>query len=229
MSLVSNTTKQGSLSHELKDSNDERPKLTLGSNGVMEWFSMVVIRCWRAPLQRSTGPKNSACFGRRFRSVAFLLGLLVPTTANAWWNGDWSIRKKITIDTSATGTVINQPIGSAAVLLRLHDGNFQFASAKDDGADIRFVAADDKTLLPYHIEKYDSLLNEAFVWVKIPEVAPGGKTILWLYYGNNGNSVTRVDNSKATYDPETVLVYHFNGEPPVDVTSYENNGKTAAI
>jgi biopolymer transport protein ExbB len=157
------------------------------------------------------------------------IALLLSANANAWWNGDWSIRKKITIDTSATGTVINQPIGPAAVLLRLHDGNFQFASAKDDGTDIRFVAADDKTLLPYHIEKYDSLLNEAFVWVKIPEVAPGGKTILWLYYGNSGNSVSRVDNSKATYDPETVLVYHFNGEPPVDVTSYENNGKTAGI
>ena len=195
----------------------------------MEWFSIAVIQCRRQRFQQSSSPKNGVGFGRRIRLVTLLLGLLIPIAANAWWNGDWSIRKKITIDTSATGAAINQPMGSAAVLLRLHDGNFQFASAKDDGTDIRFVAADDKTLLPYHIEKYDSLLNEAFVWVKIPEVAPGGKTILWLYYGNSGNSVSRVDNSKATYDAETVLVYHFNGEPPVDVTSYENNGKTAAI
>jgi len=161
--------------------------------------------------------------------VISLTFLLIPTVARAWWNGEWSLRKKITIDTSATGTAINQPIGSAAVLLRLHDGNFQFAAAKDDGSDIRFVAADDKTLLPYHVEKYDSLLNEAFIWVKIADLAPGGKTSFWLYYGNTGNTATRVDNSKATYDPETVLVYHFTGEPPVDVTSYENNGKTAAI
>ena len=189
---------------------------------------MVVMQCWRGLAQPATSPKKSVRFGRGFRLVACSLGFLIPTAAHAWWNGDWSIRKKITIDTSATGTAINQPIGSVAVLLRLHDGNFQFASAKDDGSDIRFVAADDKTLLSYHVEKYDSLLNEAFVWVKVPEVAPGGKTIFWLYYGNSGNSVGRVDNSKSTYDPETVLVYHFNGEPPVDVTSYENNGKTAA-
>jgi biopolymer transport protein ExbB len=149
--------------------------------------------------------------------------------AHAWWNSEWPVRKKITIDTSsATGVAITQPIGPAVVLLRLHDGNFQFAAAKDDGSDIRFVAADDKTLLSYHIEKYDSLLNEAFVWVKIPDLAPGGKTTFWLYYGNTTTTASRADNPKATYDPETVLVYHFNAEPPTDVTSYENNGKTAA-
>ena len=157
------------------------------------------------------------------------IALFLSANANAWWNGEWSIRKKITIDTSGTGTAINQQIGPTTILLRLHDGNFQFGSAKDDGSDIRFVAADDKTLLTYHIEKYDSLLNEAFIWVKLPDVAPGGKTIFWLYYGNSGNSASRVDNAKASYDPETVLVYHFNAQPPADVTSYENNGKTAAI
>ena len=154
--------------------------------------------------------------------------LFLPVTARAWWNGEWSVRKKLTIDTTATGVPINEPIGTAAVLLRLHDGNFQFGAAKDDGSDIRFVGADDKTLLTYHIEKYDSLLNEAFVWVKIPDLQPGTKTTFWLYYGNSGNSASRVDNSKATYDPETVLVYHFTAEPPVDVTTYENNAKTAA-
>jgi biopolymer transport protein ExbB len=162
---------------------------------------------------------KSGSFLRAWRLAICLIALIVPTTAHAWWNGDWAIRKKTTVDTSASGVAINQPIGPAVVLLRLHDGNFQFAAAKDDGSDIRFVAADDKTLLTYHIERYDSLLNEAFVWVKIPDLAAGGKTIFWLYYGNSGNAAARVDNSKATYDPETVLVYHFNAEPPVDATS----------
>jgi biopolymer transport protein ExbB len=164
--------------------------------------------------------------------IVFLLvcgiALLLTGQAKAWWNGEWSVRKKITIDTSATGVAINQPIGPAVVLLRLHDGNFQFGAAKDDGSDIRFIAADDKTLLTYHVEKYDSLLNEAFIWVKIPNVTPGAKTAFWLYYGNTGNGASRVDNAKATYDPETLLVYHFTEEPPVDVTSYGNNAKTAA-
>ena len=46
-------------------------------------------------------------------------------------------------------------------------------SARDDGSDIRFVAGDDKTPLTFHIEKYDSLLGEAFVWVKVPDLKPG--------------------------------------------------------
>ena len=87
-------------------------------------------------------------------------------TAFAWWNDEWTLRKKITLDTTSTGAPISDPIGTSVLLIRLYDGDFQFANAKDDGGDIRFVAEDDKTLLPYHIEKFDSLLDEAFVWVR---------------------------------------------------------------
>lgn len=163
----------------------------------------------------------------RLTWLAGLMMLILPLTAQAWWNGDWSIRKKITVDTTATGDAITEPIGSAPVLLRLHDGNFQFSAAKDDGSDMRLVAEDDKTLLAYHIEKYDSLLNEAFVWVKIPNLKPGAKTSFWLYYGNNNASATRADNAKGTYDPDTVLVYHFGAQPPTDSSGYDNNAKTA--
>jgi biopolymer transport protein ExbB len=65
----------------------------------------------------------------------------------------------------------------------LHDGNYQFLAAKEDGGDIRFVASDDKTLLPYHVERYDSLMNEAFVWVQVPDVKAVGSDdvldVLW--------------------------------------------------
>src|SRR5580704_3464046 len=93
-----------------------------------------------------------------------LFALTLASPAHAWWSSDWTLRKKITVDTTAAGVAIADPIGTAAVLIRLHDGNFQFAAANENGDDLRFVAADDKTLLPYHIEKYDSVLNEAFVW-----------------------------------------------------------------
>src|SRR3984957_8225782 len=198
-------------------------------NRTLECWSIGVLECCKQAFQLGLEIIFASIRAHsRLKLMAFLIALIAPTAAHAWWNGDWAIRKKITVDTSASGVAINQPIGSAVVLLRFHDGNFQFGAAKDDGSDIRFVAADDKTLLTYHIERYDSLLNEAFVWVKVPDLAPGGKTIFWLYYGNAGNAAARVDNSKATYDPETVLVYHFNAEPAVDATSYENNAKTAA-
>jgi biopolymer transport protein ExbB len=160
-----------------------------------------------------------------------MLFLFCANNAHAWWNKEWTIRKKIDIDTTTAGAPIADPIGTTAILIRLHDGNFKFTEAKEDGSDIRFVASDDKTLLTYHIEKYDALLNEAFAWVKIPDLKPGTKTTFWLYYGNAGSKATRVDDPKGTYDVNTILVYHFaeNNAPAHDSTSYGNNAQNPGV
>ena len=159
--------------------------------------------------------------------VAIVAVAVFQATASAWWEKEWTIRKKITVDTVG----INEPIGSAAVLLRLHDGNFQFASAKDDGTDIRCVSADDKTLLPFHIERYDSQLNEGFVWVKLADIKPGVQTTFWLYYGNSSEKAVRVDDPKGTYDDETVLAYHFSesNAAPNDSSGGNNKADTAGV
>jgi biopolymer transport protein ExbB len=125
-----------------------------------------------------------------------------------WWNPAWTIRKKIDIDTTGKGVAISEPIGTTAVLVRLHEGVFSFMSSKEDGSDLRFVADDHKTELKHHVEKWDSLLNEAYVWVQVPELKPATATSIWLYYGNTTEAVT-VDPAKETYDDNTVLVYHF--------------------
>lgn len=125
-----------------------------------------------------------------------------------WWDAKWPNRKKLVIDTSAQGVAIQAPIGSAAVLLRLHDGNFNFLGSREDGGDLRFVTDDNKSVLPHHVEKWDGLLNEAYVWVKAPEVKPGGVTTLWMYSGNLTDAAPAED-AKATFDEETVAVFHF--------------------
>ncbi len=163
---------------------------------------------------------------KNFLLLALLCAFGLP--AQAWWNADWTVRKKITLDTSATGTNITEPIGTTVVLVRLHDGDFSFSSAKDDGSDIRFIAGDDKTPLNYEIEKYDSLLGEAFVWVKVPDLKPGASTTIWLYYGNTGNGAAPGGaDAKATYDNDTVLVYHFAGQgaPAHDSTKLGNDSQ----
>lgn len=152
--------------------------------------------------------------------------VLFPTAANAWWNDEWQLRKKINLDTSATGASISDPIGSVPVLVRLHSGNFRFSLAKDDGSDLRFVATDDKTPLKHHIEKWDSLLGEALVWVSVPNVAPGAKSDFWIYYGNKKAVAT--NDAKGTYDADTALVYHFNerGTPAIDSSVWANNAQS---
>lgn len=144
--------------------------------------------------------------------LAILFLTILSNSAHAWWNAEWTLRKKITVD----ATSISEPVGTSTVLVRLHDGNFQFLSAKEDGSDIRFIAGDDKTPLIYHIEKYDSLLNEAYVWVKVPDLKPGTATSFWLYYGNA--AAVKADDAKKTYDSDSALIFHFNekGTAPVD-------------
>jgi len=163
-------------------------------------------------------------------SIVFLI-LSEVAQASTWWNNEWSYRKKITLDTTTTGVAISDPIGTAPVLIRLHAGNFQFDAAKEDGSDIRFVAEDNKTLLPYHIEKYDALMGEAFLWVKVPDVRPGAKTSFWLYCGNGSPKLDKGGDAKDTYDPDTVLVYHFNehGTPAIDSTAFGNLSQNAGI
>ncbi len=160
-----------------------------------------------------------------------LLGLvawsLLFNTAQAWWNDDWTLRKKIVIDTGATGGAISDPIGTTTVLIRL-SGDFNFEAAKPDGSDIRLIAGDDKTPLAYHLEKFDPLLGEAFAWVKVPDLKPGAQTTIWLYYGNTGEKTAPgAADIKGSYDTDTVLVYHFaeSGKPAHDSTASGNDSQ----
>ena len=161
--------------------------------------------------------------------LKFLLGGLAllsfagTATATSWWNSEWTLRKKIVLDTTGLGTT--EAIGTAPVLIRLFDGNFRFASAQQDGSDLRFVADDGKTPLAYHIEKFDPLLNEAFVWVKIPDVKPAAQTVIWLYYGNASGKAAKAEDAKGTYDENTVLVYHFAGQPANDSSGNGNHAQ----
>ncbi len=153
---------------------------------------------------------------RRFVFAVTASLLLLPGVAHAWWNDDWTKRKLFQVDTSAAGANLTEPVEATPLLVRLHSGNFKFEAAKPDGSDLRFIAGDDKTPLKHHVEKFDSLMNEALIWVGVPELKPGAKTDLWLYYGND--KAASAEDAKGTYDASTALVYHFaeRGQPPKD-------------
>jgi len=153
---------------------------------------------------------------------------LAPTHASAWWQTDWSYRKQITIDTTPKGADIATPAGRMPVLIRLHTGNFSFGDAQDNGNDLRFIASDDKTPLPFHIESFDPLLGVAAVWVDIPDFPAGSAKQFWLYYANK--KAPPAADTAGTFDADYTLVYHFDdeaGAPPKDKTAYGNNAQNA--
>jgi len=160
--------------------------------------------------------------------LLLLLLALVPTPAAAWWQTDWSYRKQIMIDTTPKGGNIDQSAGRVPVLIRLHSGNFSFTDAQDNGTDLRFVAADDKTPLAYHIETFDPLLGVATVWVDVPDFPAGSARQIWLYYGNK--KAPPAADTAGTFDADYALVYHFDdaaGTPVKDKTAYGNNAQNA--
>jgi biopolymer transport protein ExbB len=130
--------------------------------------------------------------------------LILPLFAQANWNSDWENQKKISIN--AVGVTPTQT--QFPVVVRLHSGNFDFSTANADGSDLRFIAADDKTELKFHIEKYDSVNELAVIWVQLPKVDAADKEAhFWVYSGNE--KATASADAKLTWDTATVAAFHF--------------------
>ncbi len=144
--------------------------------------------------------------------------------AHAWWDDKWQYRRKIVFDASPAGADIKENLNETAVLLRLHSGNFNFAGAKDDGSDIRFMSGDDKLPLKFQKEIYDAANEIALFWVKVPRIMAGSKQdFIWMYYGNK--SAAQVQEQGGVYDVNQLLVYHLDEAEgkPRDETAYGNH------
>ena len=159
-------------------------------------------------------------------SLMFLflvLGSAWGQSALAWWNDDWAFRKEIKFDLTKAGADIPGSPADVPVLIRLSLANFgYFGDTAPDGADLRFIGADDKTPLKHHIERYDPQAQVAFIWVRVPHLTGAANTDkIFLYYGNK--KAQQGSDPGGTYDKNQVLVYHFGAAAgsPQDETSYK--------
>jgi biopolymer transport protein ExbB len=161
--------------------------------------------------------------------LALVAGYAGVSDAQTRWNDQWPFRKKIVFDTTAGGADIKEALSEVPFLVRLHAGNFNFTTAKEDGSGIRFVAADGQSVLKYHIEKYDPIDGLGLVWVRVPKIAGGSnQDHVWLYYGNRGAQPAQ--ELAGTYDANYIGVYHL-GEMeglPKDSTNSANHAAAFA-
>lgn len=138
-----------------------------------------------------------------FFAGLFLACLLLPQFANAQWNDAWTSKKKISVDAK----VVAEAGAQVDAVVRLHSGNFDFTSVNIDGSDLRFIAADDKTELKYHIEKFDAVNELAVIWVQLPKLAAADKEAhIWLYSGNENATSSDTKNS---WDDNIVASFQF--------------------
>ncbi|RTL34120.1 MAG: DUF2341 domain-containing protein [Burkholderiales bacterium] len=156
-----------------------------------------------------------------FQRAMWGMLLCLPLMAHAWWNTEWSYRKKISLDGAET-PALGGPAQQVLVPIRLHAGNFPFLDAQQTGGDLRFVADDDKTPLNFHIEQFDPVNEIAIIWVQVPAV--GAKDAgVYMYFGNPDAQAAA--SAKASFDPHTVAAFHFADKDgmPHDATGYGNN------
>jgi len=146
-------------------------------------------------------------------AVALAAMTAFASPAHAWWGAEHAYRTRINLNTSAAG--VTGEVARAPVLVRLHQGNFNFADAKPDGSDLRFVAGDDRTPLKFHVESWNAQAQQALVWVDVQNLQPG--------------QAAAAQDAAGSFGPDYTLVYHFEGSGPAkDVTSNGVQGGGAA-
>ena len=149
--------------------------------------------------------------------ILFLLLALLPLSSHAWWNKDWTQRSRITLDTGATGTNTTEALTSVPLAIRLHGGNFDFIAAREDGADLRVVGGDDKTPLPFHVERFDPVNELAVLWVLLPTLAPASdRNVIHVY---SGNAKATAESRLATgLDSAMRAAFHFSAADGSDAS-----------
>ncbi len=178
---------------------------------------------------------------RRAVAALALLGAGLPGVAHAWWNSEWTGRTRITLNTSAQGIETKEAASNVAVAVRLHSGNFDFTAAKEDGSDLRVIAADDKTPLKFSVERFDGVNELAVLWVQVPSVLPGSDKNQFYVYSGNAKAAAEPGDSVAAagFDAGTLAAFHFSdkapagadhqgGVKPEGAISIEPNGLLAA-
>jgi Concanavalin A-like lectin/glucanases superfamily/Domain of unknown function (DUF2341)/PEGA domain len=139
-----------------------------------------------------------------------------------WYNNSWNYRKAITISNSGSA------LSDYQTLVTVDTASLVAASKmRSDCGDTRFVDTNDSTLLNYWIESGQNS-SSTKIWVKIPSIATGSKTI-YMYYGNPSATVTSITIPTFISEISGVVgAWDLNGDA-LDRSGQGGNGSTVGI
>ncbi|MCD6368074.1 MAG: DUF2341 domain-containing protein, partial [Candidatus Aenigmarchaeota archaeon] len=129
--------------------------------------------------------KVSGPFGKTDRIFGYL-----STSSKVWFDSNFKYRMPITISSSNN-------LNNYQVLVVLTPGNFDYSHANSDGSDIRFTDEDKVSSLSHWIEEWN-YGSTSKIWVKVPTIPSGSKTI-YMYYGNQSSPVTSESDGDSTF------------------------------
>lgn len=145
-----------------------------------------------------------------------------------WWNLTWYESQKLCFDTLTTG--ITQHLVDFPVMVRLDSTRLNWTDIQADGDDLRFIDADNVTVLSYEIERY-TYNSEAIVWVRVPQIDANSTTDhIWMYYDNP--AAASGEDAGNVWTTDAVMVQHMDdatNSTILDSTSYDNDGAKKAV
>jgi biopolymer transport protein ExbB len=127
-----------------------------------------------------------------------------PPTPSGWWDARWRKRARITVSDPA----LKEELSDFQVLVKLEPGGLDYAAARGDGADLRFIAADG-TRLDHEIDGW-SPGGTSWLWLRLPKLGPAPVTI-WLYYGNEAAPAPADAEVHGTWPAPYTGVWHLSG------------------
>ena len=115
-----------------------------------------------------------------------------------WWNNSWQYRRVLYVFNFVDKTLTDyQVLFTTNTQVLIQQGKM-----KTDCSDIRFVAEDNQTLLPYYIESGANTASTK-IWIKIPSLPAGSienpsYVKIYMYYGNP--LATSASNPRDVFD-----------------------------
>ncbi|MDB5050345.1 MAG: hypothetical protein JWO30_3416 [Fibrobacteres bacterium] len=95
----------------------------------------------------------------------------------------WGHSQKIFFNTATTGAAVPGNVENFPLLIRLDASHMDFSNADASGKDLRFADADG-TALPFVIERWNTTLKLAEIWVRVPKVdGNSDQDYLTMYWG----------------------------------------------
>jgi len=154
---------------------------------------------------------------------------LIVTAAPALAQDDlsrWRYFKVIKLDTTASGAKVKGDVKGFPVPVVLDATNFDFASAKSKGEDLRFATMEG-TALPFEIEFWDATAKLAAVWVKV-DVKGNATQNIKMSWGDP--AATSASDSKAVFDVKEGFagVWHLNDPGSTTAGGYKDATANAA-
>ncbi len=110
------------------------------------------------------------------------------------------------------------------VLVALDPTRIDYSITAPGGADLRFYAADDATLLDYEIDTWAPGARSA-IWVRVPNIPASSDQNIWMHYGDP--SASDASNPHGVWSSEHVVVWHLAADPSAGVPDSTANAHDA--